>query len=101
MSITNKKRPITMGTLLRTVMQILAYLNQIIAVVGSTTFASASWYQWVSVAVTILITIVSYWYNNDWTNLAKTTNDIFNLVKDGKISRDELESFIKKHEREE
>lgn len=85
------------GTVVRTILQVLAYINQIVALIGQTTFANQSWYQWMSFGLTVTITLVSYWYNNDWTNFATLASDIFVMLKDGKITQDEIEEFIKKH----
>ena len=103
----NKKEKYTMnnknikspkiGTIIRTVLQILAYANQVVALIGQTTFASAVWYQWVSFGVTLAITIISYWYNNDWTNFAKVSSEIFDMLKDGKITEDEVKKFLDNH----
>lgn len=49
----------------RTVLQILAYVNQIIAIFSTASFAQNTWYQIVSVVATIATSAVNYWYNND------------------------------------
>lgn len=95
--IIEKIKSLSKGTLVRTVLQILAYINQIVALVGQTTFASAVWYQWVTFGLTLVITIISYWYNNDWTNFAKVSSEIFDMLKDGKITEDEVKKFLENH----
>lgn len=85
------------GTIFRTIFQVLTYANQIVAIFGQSSFASAAWYQWTSVILTIIVTSVSYWYNNDWTNIAKLSGDVFDMLKDGKITEDELKTFMDKH----
>ena len=97
----NKLKQLKPAMILRTVLQVLAYINQVIAIMGQSSWASAPWYQWVSLGVTVLITVISYWYNNDWTNLAISTGDVYDMVKDGKITQEELEEFINKHKKEE
>ena len=92
----NIKSP-KIGTIVRTILQVLAYANQIVALIGQTTFASAVWYQWVSFGLTLAITIISYWYNNDWTNFAKVSSEIFDMLKDGKITEDEVKKFVDNH----
>ena len=92
----NIKSP-KIGTIVRTILQILAYANQVVALIGQTTFASAVWYQWVSFGLTLAITIISYWYNNDWTNFAKVSSEIFDMLKDGKITEDEVKKFVDNH----
>ena len=95
--IIEKIKSLSKGTLVRTIIQILAYANQVVALIGQTTFASAVWYQWVSFGVTLAITIISYWYNNDWTNFAKVSSEIFDMLKDGKITEDEVKKFLDNH----
>ena len=98
--IIEKIKSIRKGTLVRTILQILAYINQIVALIGQTTFASAVWYQWVSFVLTLVVTIISYWYNNDWTNFAKVSSEIFDMLKDGKITEDEVKNFLNNHNKE-
>lgn len=92
----NIKSP-KIGTIVRTILQVLAYANQVVALIGQTTFASAVWYQWVTFGLTLAITIISYWYNNDWTNFAKVSSEIFDMLKDGKITEDEVKKFLDNH----
>lgn len=92
----NIKSP-KIGTIVRTILQVLAYANQVVALIGQTTFASAVWYQWVTFGLTVAITIISYWYNNDWTNFAKVSSEIFDMLKDGKITEDEVKKFVDNH----
>lgn len=99
--IIDKLKTLKLRTIIFTIIQFLAYVNQVIAVLGQSSWASMAWYQWTSLIVTILITILTYWYNNDWSKLAQSTGDIYDMVKDGEITQTELEDFIKKHEKEE
>lgn len=92
-------KQISSGTIARTLLQFFAYVNQVVAVIGSTSFANAMWYQITSLVITIIITLLTYWYNNDWTNLAQCTGDIFKMVKDGSISKEELYEFIDNHKK--
>lgn len=96
-----KLKELKTDMILRTVLQVLAYINQAIAIIGQSSFASAAWYQWLSLGLTVVITVVTYWYNNDWTNLAISTGDIYDMVKDGEITQEELNDFIEKHKKEE
>lgn len=95
----NNLKKLDKGTICRTVLQILAYANQIVAIVGHTSFASAAWYQWLTVIITIVTTAVTYWYNNDWTNFAHLSSDIFEMLKDGQITEEELKEFKEKHKK--
>lgn len=92
---------IKISTWIRTILQFLAYVNQAIAIMGQTSWASAVWYQWASLGVTVAITVFTYWYNNDWTNLAQSTGEIYDMVKDGELTQEELADFINKHKKSE
>lgn len=92
-----KIKALKKGTIIRTIIQFLSYVNQIIAIVGFQTFADNVIYQWITVILTIVITALSYWYNNDWSKAALTVKDIFDMLKDGKITYEEVQNFIKKY----
>lgn len=83
------------GTIVRTILQVCAIVNQIIAVIGMTTFATAPWYQWVSVIVTFVITTVNWWENNDFTSFAKLGTKVVDALEDGKITSDEVLDILK------
>ena len=91
----NSFRKLTLGAKLRLILQLLAYVNQALIVLGSLPLAQSMVYQVVSLVVTILITAVTYWYNNDWTGLAKLSTRVFDILKDGTVTEDEIEEFIK------
>lgn len=95
--IIDKIKSLDKGTICRTVLQIATYVNQLIALVGMTSFASSPVYQWITFGVTLVVTAVSYWYNNDWTNFAQLAGEILDMLSDGKITKEELEEFIQKH----
>lgn len=99
MNLIKKLKSLDKGTIFRTVMQFLAYVNQVVAVIGNTSFASAMWYQIITVVLTIVTTAVSYWYNNDWTNFAHLSSDVFEMLKDGQITEEELKEFKEKHKK--
>lgn len=92
-----KIKSLDKGTILRTLLVILSIANQIVALIGKSSFASADWYQWLSFGLTLLSMILSYWYNNDWSKLAILTRDIFDSLKDGKISEDEAKKLLEKN----
>ena len=92
--IIEKIKSIDKGTLFRTAAQVLAYINQIVALIGSTSFASAAWYQWLSLSVTFVSTAVSWWYNNDVTSAAQWGSRVVDALKDGKLSEDEVKELL-------
>lgn len=97
MKLFEKIRKLDKGTIVRTILLVLGWANQIVAIIGSTSFASATWYQVVTVVLTVLISGITYWYNNDWTQGALLTRDLFDMLQDGKITKEEVEEFIAKH----
>lgn len=89
-----------LGTIIRTILQVLTYINQIVAIVFQTIGKTDNpVYLWISVIITVIVTTITYWYNNDWSNLAKTTGEVFDMVKDGKITKEELDNFINNHKK--
>lgn len=90
-------KKVDIHTIIRTVLQGLAYVNQFIAILGNSSFASSPVYQWISFGITVVVTLLTYWYNNDWSNAAITVRDIFDMMKDGKITKEEVDDFIKKY----
>lgn len=82
------------GTIIRTIMQLLAYANQVIAIIGQTSFAKSDIYLWISVGLTIVVTGISYWYNNDWTGRAKMASKVYDILKDGKVTEEEVQNFV-------
>lgn len=88
------------GTILRTIFLVLALANYILSIVSTTAFGVSSVYQWVSFGVFVLMVIISYWYNNNWTGFASLAEDIFNMLSDGKITADELKEFMAKHKKD-
>ena len=94
-----KLKTLKKGTVVRTILQILAYVNQLIALLGSTSFANNAVYQWIAFAITVIITAISYWYNNDWSKFAQVSGDIFDMLKDGRITPEELAAFTSKYEK--
>jgi len=85
------------GTIVRTILQVLVYINQVVAFFGQTSFAAAPEYQWATLILTIAITSITYWYNNDWTKFALISGDIFHMLKDGKVTNQEIAAFIEAH----
>lgn len=83
------------GTIVRSGLQALAYINQFIAIIGQSSFANAAWYQWVSLIVTFLITALNWWENNDFTAFAKLAGKVLDALEDGKITEDEVKKILK------
>lgn len=87
---------ITKGTILRTVLLVLAIANQIVAVIGMTSFASVVWYQILSVVLTATTAFISAWKNNDFTYFARLSSAVLHALKDGKIEENEVKDLLEK-----
>ena len=53
------------------------YINQFLIILGQPPLELIQLYIWISFAITVLITLLSYWYTNDWSKLAQAVNKIF------------------------
>lgn len=88
------------GTILRTIFLILSLINYVISMVGKKYFGSGNIYEYVSFGIFVLMVVISYWYNNNWTGFASIANDIFNRLSDGKITEEEIIKFMNKHKKD-
>lgn len=88
------------GTILRTIFLILSLINYVISMVGKKYWGSGSIYEYVSFGIFVLMVIISYWYNNNWTGFASIADDIFNMLADGKITEEEIIEFRNKHKKD-
>ena len=85
------------GTIVRTILLVLSIANYILALIGKTCWGTGPVYEWISFGIFLVMTLISYWYNNNWTGFASLAEDIFNMLSDGKITSEELTAFIAKH----
>ena len=44
--------------------------------------------------ITLVITVLSYWYNNDWTSAAKLGSKVIDALKDGKVTKEEVNNLL-------
>ena len=88
------------GTVVRTIMLLIAIANQVVACLGATSFASAPWYQVMSVIVTAVTALWTAWQNNDWTYFARIGTGVLDALQDGKITVDEVKAILDKHNKE-
>jgi SPP1 family holin len=83
------------GAFCRTVLFYLSLINEIVAIIGSTTFAQSPIYQWVSLGFLAITGILSWWYNNDYTSFAKLAGQVLTFLKDGRLTEDEVKQLLK------
>lgn len=96
-----KIKSLDKGTIIRTILFICAIGNQIVAVIGMSSFASEFWYQILSVVFTAIITIITAWKNNNFTYFAQLTGAVLTALKDGKITKEEVLELLQKASKEE
>lgn len=99
--IKDKLATVDKGTIIRSTTLVLAMANQVIAIIGASTFANSVWYQIASVVVTVISSLISAWENNDWTYYAKLGTGVLDALEDGKITVEEVQELLDKHKVEE
>ena len=82
------------GTVIRVAALAAAILNQIVAVIGATSFADALWYQILSISATVITAIIAAWENNDFTYFARLATKVLDALQDGKITPDEVKNLF-------
>ena len=97
--ILEKLKSVDKGTIIRSAALVLAIINQVIAVIGATSFASATWYQIVSIIATVLTALISAWENNDWTYFAQLGTKVLDALEDGKLTKEEVIEMLEKSDK--
>ena len=57
-------------------------------------YASAPWYQVLSIVVTVASALWAAWQNNDWTFFARLGTGILDGLQDGKITVEEVKKIL-------
>ena len=94
--IIEKIKTLDKGTIIRTILLICALANQIVAIVGMTSFASSPTYQAITVIVTVIVSTITAWKNNDYTHIAQLAGRVLTALRDGKIEEDEVNKILEK-----
>lgn len=78
---------ITSGTIARTIVLVLALLNQILAIAGKGTIdiADDTIYQLCTLGATVITALIAWWKNNDITKNARENKEIVKDIKKGNI----------------
>ena len=78
---------ITSGTIARTIVLVLALLNQILAIAGKGTIdiADDTIYQLCTLGATVITALIAWWKNNDITKNARENKKIVKDIKKGNI----------------
>ena len=74
---------ISSGTIARTIVLVLALINQALAIMGKGTIdiADDTIYQLCSLAATVVTSIVTWWKNNSFTQAAKKADEALKQLK--------------------
>lgn len=88
---------IKVSTIARIGALIVALANQCLALLGRDVlpFTDNAAYQIITIIATVVIAIINAWKNNDITRVARTSGKIFNALKDGKITEEEVDNLLK------
>ena len=83
-------------TIARIVALIVVLANQCLALFGQEVlpFTGEVAYQVATFVLTVVVVCINAWYNNDVTPLARLAGKLFDAMKDGKITTDEVEHLI-------
>jgi SPP1 family holin len=94
--IIDKLKTLDKGTIIRTALLICALANQVIAIIGMTSFASEPLYQTITVIITVLVSALTAWKNNDYTHLAQLAGKVLLALRDGTLDEEEVNEILKK-----
>lgn len=85
------------------VMVILVIVNQCLTLMGKPLiqFEEATITFWVNTVLNLIGILYPAWKNQSFSNLAQYADTILYMLRDGKITVDELQEFIAKYEKEE
>ncbi|MBQ9742909.1 MAG: phage holin [Ruminococcus sp.] len=85
------------GLIVRLVFFIVSMINTILTVSGINPLAvsDSDIYQFVSVMVTVVISVWTMWKNNNFTPAARMAQIILDKIKSGEISSQRLQAYLK------
>ena len=89
---------VSTATKIRVLLLMVTLLNQLVASIGATTYAQSDWYQLFSIVATTIVACINTWYNNDFTMYAMTSSKVFDALKSGYVTEDDIEKLILKGE---
>ena len=96
-----KNSKIKIGTIARIVALVVVLVNQCLVMFGrgALPFTGELAYQIVTYALAVIVVVVNAWYNNDLTPLARTAGQLFDAMKDGKVTAEEVEHLVEEAEK--
>ena len=91
-----KFKSLDAGVISRTFLFTVAYINQIITILGFQTYAASMTYQIISLTCTLIVSCICAWKNNNFTHLAQVAGKLFTALKDKKLTEDEIKDLLDK-----
>ena len=88
------------GTKVRIILLVLTWVNQVVALIGKTSFAEEQWYQILSLVLSVVISALTAWENNDVTYFAKLGTRVLDALQDKKITKEEVLEILDKSKEE-
>lgn len=90
-------------TYVSVIMVILVIVNQILTAMGKPiiNLGEDTITYWVNTTINIIAILYPAWKNNSFTDMAQYADDILMAMRDGKITKEELEDFINKNKTKE
>lgn len=75
---------------------IVALVNQCLVIFGKDVlpFTENMAYQVVSLVAVVVIAAINAWYNNDISQIALLSGEVFDALSDGKITEEEIEKML-------
>ena len=96
-----KDLKINASVIARIVALVVVLINQCLVLFGQDVlpFTGALVYEVATFALTVLVVAVNAWYNNDFTLLARAAGKLFEAMKDGKVTIEEVESLLENEDK--
>lgn len=87
----------TKETLARTIALAVVLINQILVAFGFNPlpFDQATTYTYASTIITIVVSLITYWYNNSSTKPAIDADKVLTLLRDGSVTMEEILALTK------
>jgi len=87
------------STIIRIAALAAVLLNQVLAIFGKNLpFTEDAVYQAVSILLTVGVSAFAAWKNNDFTAFARLSGEVLDSLRDGKVTKEEVEKLLTEEE---
>lgn len=87
---------VKVSVIIRVVALVAVLVNQVLAIFGKDLpFTGDVVYQTISIILTVGVSFIAAWKNNDFTAFAKLSGKVLDSLRDGKITEDEVNELLK------